>query len=193
MHFKGLRRRKFLLGALATGMLGGCAWRNRNAPVILGGAAVARDAPIMAAIAQSSAHRVLADALRQTGLDEVLEGPGPLTLFAPTDAAFEALTGEIGGLGEDAAFLESVLRGHIVQARVTSEELTAALPRIGGLTKLLPLNDHSVTIEGEAEALSLMDMRERKAQFVTRDGEAANGFIHAIDKVLLPPTPEESS
>lgn len=179
--------RRTAMGGLAAG-LAGCKLYSDVPPVVLGGTPVAPDATIMAALRASSEHRRLVAALDATNLDDRLESAGPFTLFAPTDEAFEWLrpkrTAKL--ISEDQSALRQTLLNHIVPARLDSEELLAAIPKMNGKTKVFALNNEVVRISGERDALKLFDMRKRSMKIVTADAIASNGYIHAIDGVLLP-------
>lgn len=185
-------RRGMMLGAVA-GLLGACA-RDRFviAPVVIGGSAVSAQAPIMEAIAASADHRRLAEALRATGLDAALSGPGPFTLLAPTDAAFDTLRPRVESdrLRADTALLGRTLRGHILPARLSGAEIDAGIEANGGETKALGLNGIPVSFDREGADTRVYDVRRRRGLLRERDAIAVNGLIHVIDEVLLLPQAE---
>ena len=118
--------------------------------------------------------KTLATALEAAGLVETLKGPGPFTVFAPTDEAFAKLpAGTLEALLKDKARLAAVLTYHVVPGRVMAADvvkITAAKTVQGG--SLAIRADHGVTVDG--------------AQVVKTDIQAGNGVIHVIDAVLLP-------
>ena len=119
----------------------------------------------------------LVTALETTGLDDVLAGEGPFTVFAPTDAAFAALgQATIDALLQDTETLAEILQYHVLSGRVTSGAVIAA----GRLTTLLGA-DVEVTVEGDT-----VKINDAVVRMV--DIEARNGIVHVIDAVLLPPT-----
>lgn len=119
----------------------------------------------------------LAAALRSSGLDSVLQGAGPFTLFAPTDAAFarlppaqrEALLAP--GAGDR---LRAVLAHHVVPGMATAADLqtTRELTTLAGSTLHVSTSRSGIAV-GSADV-------------VTTDLDASNGLIHVIDRVLLP-------
>jgi uncharacterized surface protein with fasciclin (FAS1) repeats len=123
---------------------------------------------------------VLVEALSTADLVSTLNGPGPFTVFAPTDAAFTALLSEKGltkaQLLADKAFLTKVLTYHVVPGLV----LKAQVP-VGRAIK---------TVQGETftvnAALTITDRQSRSARITGTDVLASNGVIHVIDKVILP-------
>jgi uncharacterized surface protein with fasciclin (FAS1) repeats len=125
---------------------------------------------------------VLVEAVKAAGLADTLSGPGPLTVFAPTDEAFaEALT-TLGitkeALLADKAKLSAILTYHVVSGKVLAADVLTMdgkdVPTVNGA----PVK---VTIDGST--VKINDATVTKA-----DIEASNGVIHVIDKVLLPPS-----
>jgi uncharacterized surface protein with fasciclin (FAS1) repeats len=119
--------------------------------------------------------KTLAKALDAAGLVGTLEGTGPFTVFAPTDAAFAKLpAGALEALLADKAKLKSVLLYHVVAGNVSAKQamkLTSAK-----------------TVEGSDVAISTEDGKVMvgDAQVVKADLGCSNGTIHVIDAVLLP-------
>jgi len=119
----------------------------------------------------------LVELVQAAGLEEALRGEGPFTVFAPTDAAFAAVPPEtLDALANDPAALESVLLYHVVPGR-----LIAALISDG---------KEVTTVQGETALFSFADgvKKINKATIVGKDIQAANGVIHVIDSVILPPS-----
>ena len=119
----------------------------------------------------------LAAALGAAGLVETLKGPGPFTVFAPTDAAFAALpAGTVDDLlkPENKAKLAAVLTYHVVAGKVTAADVVK-------LTEAGTVAGPKVAIAVEGGSVKIND-----ATVVTADIEASNGVIHVIDKVLIP-------
>ncbi len=183
-----LTRRTALSSLIGGFALAGCSFYREPPPVVVGGAAVAKDKPIMAALRASSEHRQLVAALESSGLAADLEGIGPFTVFAPTDTAFERLLPQTAKeqIASDAGLLKQALLGHVVPARLTTEDLLFAFPQLNGKTKVFALNKQVIIVEGEIRSPVLVDMREREAVITRRDALAANGIIHVVDNVLLP-------
>ena len=123
---------------------------------------------------ENAEFSILNNALKDTGLDAVLSGPGPFTLFAPTDAAFEALpAGTLESLSDEE--LADILKFHLVAAN-----LPAAALEPGSLT----------TVQGATIEIDLSSgVRVNEATVIGADLPATNGVVHVIDQVLLPPAP----
>ncbi len=123
----------------------------------------------------------LVTALSAAGLGETLQGEGPFTVFAPTDEAFAALPeGTVEGLLEDVPALTDVLLYHVVPGKVMAADVV-------GLDSAETVQGTSLTVTAEGEQVMI-----NGAQVVTADIEAANGVIHVIDAVLLPPAGDEA-
>jgi len=122
-------------------------------------------------------HTSLVAALAQANLVTTLQGTGPFTVFAPTDAAFTAAGIDLSTFDTDAenATLVDILTYHVVSGSVASTALT------DGMTATA-LNGDNVTFTVNAAGVQVND-----ANVVTADVAASNGIIHVIDKVLMPP------
>ena len=136
-------------------------------------AAVAKD--IVETATEAGSFKTLLTAVKAAGLVETLQGKGPFTVFAPTDAAFAALpAGTLDGLLKDPAALKKILLYHVVSGAVTADKVV-------GLTS-------ATSVEGSPIAISVKDgsvYLNDSAKVVTPDVMAANGVIHVIDKVIL--------
>ena len=130
----------------------------------------------------------LVELLTTAGLVETLQGEGPFTVFAPTNAAFEALAADLGTdmaglsakLTEDVELLKKVLTSHVYAGKVMAAD-TAALD--GQEVELV--SGEKATVSSKDGAVSLT-IGESVANVTTADVEASNGVIHIIDKPLLP-------
>ncbi|GAA6142471.1 fasciclin domain-containing protein [Hydrogenophaga sp. 5NK40-0174] len=127
---------------------------------------------------------ILVEAVQAAGLVETLSGPGPFTVFAPTNDAFAALLGELGTTKEallaDTDLLTAVLTYHVLSAKVVAADVQA-LPKPATVDTV---QGSSFTVNAD---LSITDGRGRTAMLVATDVMASNGVIHVIDKVILPP------
>ncbi len=118
------------------------------------------------------------------GVVATLTGAGPVTLFAPTDAAFNALIAELGvtaaQLLGDKALLTTVLTYHVVPGKVLKADIAVGKAISSAQTGVFKIDTNA------AGALQVFDGRNRAATITTTDIAASNGVIHVIDKVLLP-------
>jgi uncharacterized surface protein with fasciclin (FAS1) repeats len=146
------------------------------------GATVARaEAParsIVAIASEAGTFKTLVAALGAADLVGALEGPGPFTVFAPTDEAFAKLpagTVESLLLPENKAKLQAILQYHVVSGRVLAAQART-------VTSAKTLQGSAVPIATAAGGLTVGG-----AKVVTADIQASNGVIHVIDSVILPP------
>lgn len=118
----------------------------------------------------------LVEALTVAELAKTLEGPGPFTVFAPTNEAFEALGDTLSTLLEPAnqEELVEVLTYHVVPGELTASELSD-----GQMLETIQGDSLEVKVEGE-------EVTVNGAAVVTPDVEASNGVVHVIDEVLTP-------
>lgn len=123
---------------------------------------------------------ILVEAVVAAGLVETLQSAGPFTVFAPTNAAFAALLGELG-VGKDAlladkALLTKVLTYHVLGSRVLKAEV--------------PVGSAIATVQGQTfvvdASLKITDQKQRVTGIVATDVFTSNGVIHVVDRVLLP-------
>ena len=138
------------------------------------------DKDIVATASALPDFSILVEAVAAAGLVGTLQGAGPFTVFAPTNAAFAALLMELGVTKEallaDKALLTTVLTYHVIPSRVLKAEV--------------PLNTPIATVQGQTltvnASLVITDQRMRQSGIVAADVFASNGVIHAVDKVILP-------
>jgi uncharacterized surface protein with fasciclin (FAS1) repeats len=126
----------------------------------------------------AGSFKTLAAALTAAGLVDTLKGPGPFTVFAPTDAAFAKLpAGTVETLlkPENKAQLTAILTYHVVPGKVPASAVT------GKTTNATTVNGAAIRVDGTN------GVRVNDATVVTADVQASNGVIHVIDTVLLPP------
>jgi transforming growth factor-beta-induced protein len=123
---------------------------------------------------------ILVEAVLAAELQGVLSGPGPFTVFAPTNDAFVALLGELhvtkAALLADKALLSKVLTYHVVPAQVLSSGIPFGQP-------VASVQGQTFTI---GKDLLITDANGRKSKIVATDVAASNGVVHVIDRVILP-------
>jgi uncharacterized surface protein with fasciclin (FAS1) repeats len=133
-------------------------------------------ATIVEVAAGNEDFSTLVAAVEAAGLVETLSGPGPFTVFAPTNEAFEALPeGVLDALllPENQPTLTKILTFHVLPDEVTSDEIT---------------DGEVETVEGQSVTLSTAEgVTVNEATVIIPDVPASNGVIHAIDAVLIPP------
>jgi uncharacterized surface protein with fasciclin (FAS1) repeats len=128
--------------------------------------------------------KTLASALQAADLVPALEGAGPFTVFAPTDAAFAKLPkGTLEALLKDKAKLTAILTYHVVPGVVTAAEL-ASRADMKGNVMLKTLNGADIRIHQMGKSVHVGD---KMSNVTGADVRASNGIIHIIDAVVLPP------
>lgn len=122
----------------------------------------------------AGSFKTLATALKAAGLVDTLKGPGPFTVFAPTDEAFAKLpAGTLEALLKDIPKLRSILTYHVVAGKVSS----------GDVAKI----STAATLQGQNLRVDASNgVKVNQASVIKADIEASNGIIHVIDAVLLP-------
>jgi transforming growth factor-beta-induced protein len=129
---------------------------------------------VQTAVAAGS-FKTLTSLLKKAGLVGALQGKGPFTVFAPTDAAFAKVPkATLAALGKNKAMLRSVLLYHVVKGNVTAAKVVT-------LRSAKTLNGKSVSIRVTGGKVSVGG-----ARVTTADVKASNGVIHVVNKVLIP-------
>ncbi|MGE8261186.1 fasciclin domain-containing protein [Stenotrophomonas bentonitica] len=155
----------------------------------VGGAAMYANKDIIDNAVNSKDHTTLVAAVKAAGLVDTLKGPGPFTVFAPTNAAFSALPkGTVEGLlkPEKKADLTRILTYHVVPGAVTSTDLMAKIKQGGGKASLTTVEGEALTARVAGKGITLTDSKGQVAQVTIADVKQSNGVIHVIDKVLMP-------
>lgn len=148
------------------------------APAIAGGGNKAAPNTVVDVAASNPDFSTLVTALKAADLVDALKGPGPFTVFAPTNAAFAALPpGALDDLlkPENKAKLQAVLKYHVIPAKIESSALAGKK-----LTSPATLQGGTLAID------ATRGVNVAGANVVSADVRAGNGVIHVIDKVLLP-------
>lgn len=132
----------------------------------------------------------LVSAVTAAGLGDTLNGGGPFTVFAPTNAAFEkvpAATRENLMAPAGKADLTKILTYHVVPGRVDAATLTQQIQAGGGSAQLTTVQGGVLTARAGADgSITLTDAKGGVSRVVQADVAASNGVIHAIDTVVMP-------
>lgn len=137
----------------------------------------------------SKDHTTLVAAVKAAGLVETLEGPGPFTVFAPTNAAFDKLpTGTVDNLvkPENKEKLTKILTYHVVSGKWDSAAIAKMIKDAGGKAKIKTVNGEELTAWMKGDKLVLTDAKGGMAMVTIKDVYQSNGVIHVIDTVLMP-------
>ena len=188
LQWKGIQRRWLLrpqavLPVIALAVLA-AAPVNAQQPGVETGMAKPATMNVVETAVAAGQFKTLATALQTAGLVETLQGKGPFTVFAPTDAAFAKLPkGTLDGLLQDKAKLTQVLTYHVVPGDIRAADLKSRADRNGYVT-LKTVEGSELTIQLTTKGVSV---GKEMANVTSADVPASNGVIHVIDAVLLPP------
>lgn len=178
--------------ALAALALAGCGRSDDDGNAASNNAALSAVAPsgtVAAALDGNGSLDTLHDLARNAGLDEVLGGVGPYTLFAPNDAAFEVLGDErvnaLKGAGMRPQAL-ALLRAHIVPGLVTRRDLDAALARGGANpVRMRTMSGGTLSFARDGDAITVSAEGGARARLAGDEATASNGAIHPVDALLV--------
>lgn len=137
----------------------------------------------------SKDHTTLVAAVKAAGLVETPEGPGPFTVFAPTNEAFDKLPpGTVADLlkPENKDKLKEILTYHVVPGKYSAAELLRQAKMDGGKTTLKTVEGEPLTIEDHDGRLEVVDAKGDRAMVTIPNVYQSNGVIDVINKVLLP-------
>jgi uncharacterized surface protein with fasciclin (FAS1) repeats len=155
----------------------------------VGGAPMYDSKTIVENAMNSKVHTTLVAAVKAAGLVDTLQGKGPFTVFAPTNAAFEALPdGTVETLlkPENKDQLVKVLTCHVVAADAMSAMIDKMIKDDGGMHRVKTVGGCELTASEKNGKIMLTDETGGMATVTIADVKQSNGVIHVIDKVLLP-------
>jgi uncharacterized surface protein with fasciclin (FAS1) repeats len=158
--------------------------------VMVGGAPMYPTKNIVENAVNSKDHTTLVAAVKAAGLVETLQGPGPFTVFAPTNEAFNALpAGTVETLvkPENKATLTKILTYHVVSGKMTSADLMKAIKAGSGSAKLTTVSGGTLTAMMKGpKTIELKDEKGGISTVTIADVMQSNGVIHVVNKVLMP-------
>ena len=188
--------RKTLPAALAAVTLGCSALamtpalaQKKEQTVSVGGAPMYPSKNIVQNAVNSKDHTTLVAAVKAAGLVDTLAGPGPFTVFAPTNAAFAKLpAGTVDNLLKPAnkGKLVEVLTYHVVPGRLSAKDLMDAVKSNGGKAKLKTVEGEELTVASKGNLLTVWDSKGNTSRITIQNVFQSNGVIHVVDTVLLP-------
>ncbi|MBN9042160.1 MAG: beta-Ig-H3/fasciclin [Rhizobiales bacterium 62-47] len=150
--------------------------------VMVGGAPMYPSKNIIQNAVNSKDHTTLVAAVKAAGLVKTLEGPGPFTVFAPTNAAFGKLppgTVETLVKPESKATLTKILTYHVVPGRLQASALTDG-------KKLKTVEGETLTVRNSGGQVMLVDAKGGMSTVTIPNVNQSNGVIHVVDTVLMP-------
>ncbi len=156
---------------------------------MVGGAEMLASKDIIDNAVNSKDHTTLVAAVKAAGLVDTLKGAGPFTVFAPTNAAFDALpAGTVDTLlkPDMKADLTKVLTYHVVPGKLDAAALSEQIAAGGGSASLNTVQGEALTAKAAGNGITLTDAKGNVATVTTADVYQSNGVIHVVDKVLMP-------
>ena len=156
---------------------------------MVGGAAMDANKTIVENAVQSKDHTTLVAAVKAAGLVETLSGPGPFTVFAPTNAAFAKLpAGTVDTLlkPENKVQLTSVLTYHVVPGTVTAQDIAMKIGADMGKATYPTVAGGTLTFMKAGNGYTVTDAKGNIGNITTANVMQSNGVIHVIDTVMLP-------
>lgn len=156
---------------------------------MVGGAAMFRTKDIVDNAVNSKDHTTLVAAVKAAGLVDTLKSPGPFTVFAPTNAAFDALpAGTVDTLlkPENKATLTKILTYHVVSGNIDSKAIVKAIKKGKGKATFKTVAGGTLTASLNGSNVILTDEKGGTSTVTIADVRQSNGIIHVVDAVLLP-------
>ncbi len=156
---------------------------------MVGGAEMYPSKNIVENAVNSNDHTTLVAAVKAADLVNVLQSPGPFTVFAPTNAAFEKLpAGTVETLlkPENQKKLQAVLTYHVLAGDYKAADIVAAIKKGNGKATFKTVNGGEVSAMLDGDKVKLKDAAGNVATVTVADVNQSNGVIHVIDTVLLP-------
>ncbi|MGA8938528.1 MAG: fasciclin domain-containing protein [Acidobacteriaceae bacterium] len=155
----------------------------------VGGAAMFPSKNIVENAVNSPVHKTLVAAVKAAGLVDTLEGPGPFTVFAPTDAAFNKLpAGTVANLvkPENHDTLVKILTYHVVPGKITTKDLKEWIKKGNGSYTAKTVEGGTLTFTEHMGKIKITDEKGGSAWITTANVYQSNGMIQVINAVLMP-------
>ena len=174
----------------AKGMVASNAPMAHEHTTMVGGGAMYPSRNIIQNAVNSRDHTTLVGAVQAAGLVDTLSGPGPFTVFAPTNEAFDKLPpGTVNTLVQPAnqATLTKILTYHVVAGRLTAADLLARVRAGNGRAMITTVEGAPLTVTQSGNTIMLTDAGGHVSTVTIADVMQSNGVIHVVDTVLMPP------
>jgi uncharacterized surface protein with fasciclin (FAS1) repeats len=189
------RTKIFTAVALSTSLLIGTSsfaqdtMAKKEKTVEVGGAAMYPSKNIVENAVNSKDHTTLVAAVKAAELVEVLQGPGPYTVFAPTNDAFNKLpkgTVETLVKPENKKTLQTILTYHVLAGKYSANDIMLAIKNGKGKATFTTVSGGTLTAMVKNKKIMLMDEKGGTCWITISDVNQSNGVIHVVDSVLLP-------
>lgn len=182
--------RTFRASLLAAAILAsGASLAQAKTNPMVGGAAMYPTKTIVENAVNSKDHTTLVAAVKAAGLVETLSGPGPFTVFAPTNAAFAKLpAGTVETLvkPENKATLTTILTYHVVPGNISAAQIAASAKAHGGVASYATVQGGTLTFKKGMKGWTITDAKGNTGKITIADVRQSNGVIHVIDTVMMP-------
>lgn len=156
---------------------------------MVGGASMSPEMNIIENAVNSADHTTLVAAVEAAGLVETLQGPGPFTVFAPTNAAFNDLPeGTVDTLlePENLEMLQKVLTAHVLAGSYSAQDLVDLVNDNDGAVGIETVSGDTLGFQMIGGSLHAVDENRNAARITITDVNQSNGVIHVVDSVLVP-------
>jgi uncharacterized surface protein with fasciclin (FAS1) repeats len=189
-----ISRSLLIAAALATaGFASNAAFAGKHSMKVMnpsvGGAAMMSAKNIVQNASAAPNLTTLVAAVKAADLVETLMSPGPFTVFAPTNAAFEKLPdGTVNTLlkPENKPTLTKILTYHVVAGKLTAKDIGLAIKKGGGRASLTTVAGEKLSARVVGKNVIITDGKGGQSTVTTVDVMQSNGVVHVIDSVLLP-------
>lgn len=161
--------------------LGTFAQETTDRKVMVGGSEMSSYKNVVSNIMNSRDHSKLVSALKSAGLVTTLQGPGPFTVFAPTNDAFAKI-----GATPSKSTLTKVLKYHVINGKWDSNDIMAGINGNGGTLSVKTIQGGSLKFSMNGGNLIVSDENGMTATVTTKDIYQSNGVAHVVDTVLMP-------
>ncbi len=182
-----MKTRKFLSVAFFAVVFGATSFAQKS--VIVGGAPMYPTKNIIENAVNSKDHTTLVAAVKAAGLVETLQGKGPFTVFAPTNAAFDKLPkGTVETLlkPENKKMLQTILTYHVVAGKMNAADIAKAIKMGNGKATMKTVSGGTLTAWMKGKKLYITDEKGGMSEVTIADVNQSNGVIHVVNAVLLP-------
>jgi uncharacterized surface protein with fasciclin (FAS1) repeats len=183
-----MKKQMMILATMALAFCAGTASAQMKDPMV-GGAEMFPSKTIVENAMNSPIHKTLVAAVKGAGLVDTLNGPGPFTVFAPTDEAFNQLpAGTVDNLvkPENKATLTKILTYHVVPGKISAKQLASMVKAEGGKATLKTVQGEPLIASMAGSNIVLTDAKGGTATVTTADVFQSNGVIHVVNAVLMP-------
>lgn len=184
-----MKTKNFITAALLLMVTAAQTLSAQEKTVMVGGAAMYPSKNIIENAVNSKDHTTLVAAVKAAGLVETLQGKGPFTVFAPTNAAFDKLPkGTVETLlkPENKAMLTGILTYHVVAGKYDSKKLAEMIKKGNGKAELKTVNGETLTVKMDGKKIVIVDAKGGTATVTTADVYQSNGVIHVTNAVSMP-------